>query len=167
VDFGAGHVEDVAAHGPQGLATMPLYASPSSNDLGTKPMMGATSDRLTALTWERAGSGVRVVQVLATDLVRYSYVHPPAERPLVEDFTSMPSTSTFPTSLQVEIVEARRLLTLDIQSKIHERRAPMARVKRALETDNHTFGELVSWLREVGGVCRQAPHHATSLLTIW
>jgi len=53
--------------------------------------------------------------------------------------------------------------TLDIQSKIRERKAPMARVKCAQERDNRTFGELIEWLNEAGGVRHQAPRRASSL----
>jgi len=87
------------------------------------------SDRGTMLIWERAGLGARGVQILAVDWVRYS--------------------STLPTSLQVEIVEAGTESRV-IQSKIRQSKAPMTRVKCAHERDNPTFGELIGQLRKAG-----------------
>jgi len=67
----------------------------------------------------------------------------------------------FRTQLQVQIVDAGRE-TRDIQSKIHKRKAPLARVKCAHERDNGAFGELIEQLRKAGGVSRQVPRRARS-----
>ena len=87
MDAGFGHIADVAAPDAQGPGTMPLHAFPSSNNLRQEGSMlsGMEDDRRTMLIWERAGSGVRIVQILAIDLMRYSYVCPLVEHLQFED----------------------------------------------------------------------------------
>ncbi|KAH9959673.1 hypothetical protein BC827DRAFT_1156231 [Russula dissimulans] len=151
VNASFGHVTDVVAPDAQGLAAMPLHAL-SNNLRQEKPMSsGMEGDRRTTLIWEHAGQ----VSVSSRFLQITGFV-------LLEDLLLSKSASTFPTSLQVGIVEAGTG-TRDIQSKIRKRKAPMARVKYALETDHLAFGELIEWLTKAGGVRRKVPRQGSSL----
>jgi len=104
-------------------------AAPDAQGFTTIPSHAFSNSKNFVLIWERAGTGV---QALAMDLVRFS-------------------ASTFPTSLQVQVFEAGTK-TRGIQSKVRKRRAPMARVKCANERDNLAFGELISRLKQAGGL---------------
>lgn len=65
-------------------------------------------------------------------------------------------TSMWSDSLRLEIVETGKV-TLDIQALVHETKAPVVRIKSALEAGNRNFGRLVKSLRNGYGVSRPSP----------